>query len=158
MHNDHLHRVERGTNSVSGRLFAIAVVLSLSLLPWLLAADDPAPPQREANRKRLSGMTVAERQRLEENYRLYREMTPAERDRLKKLQREIDRDPELNAAFHEYQLWADSLSPVDRYELRQAQDPEARRQLIEKFRHRPHPGERPEPFPSERRPDGPRLF
>ena len=155
MNNDHPHRVDRGTNSVSGRLFAIAVVLSLSLLPWLLAADDPAPPQREANRQRLSGMTVAERQRLEENYRLYREMTPAERERLKKLQREIESDPELRAAFHEYQLWADSLSPVDRHELRQAQDPEARRHLIEKFRHRPHPGEMPEPFPSERRPDGP---
>lgn len=138
-----------------GRFSAVAVALSLSLLPWLLAADGPVPPQREANRQRLNGMTVTERERLKENYRLYREMTPAERDRLKKLQREIEGDPELNAAFHEYQLWADSLSPVDRHELRQAQDPEARRQLIEKFRRRPPPGEMPEPMPPERRPDGP---
>ena len=152
---DYPHHVERGTNSWGGRLAAVAVVLSLSLLPWLLAADDPAPPQREANRRRLSEMTVAERQRLEENYRLYREMTPVERDRLRKLHREIDSDSELKAAFHEYQAWADSLSPVDRHELRQAQDPEARRQLMEKFRHRPPPGEMLEPFPSERRPDGP---
>ncbi len=152
---DHPHRAERETNSVGGRLAAVAVVLSLSLLPWLLAADDPTPPQRDANRQRLSGMTVAERQRLEENYRLYREMTPVERDRLRKLQREIDSDSELKAAFHEYQAWADSLSPVDRHELRQAQNPEARRQLMEKFRRHPPPGEMPEPFPSERRPDGP---
>ncbi len=138
-----------------GYIAAVAVTLSLSLLPWLFAADGPAPPQREANRQRLSGMTAAERQRLKENYDLYREMTPAERDRLRRLQREIDSDQELTAAFHEYQLWADSLSPVDRHELRQAQDPEARRQLIEKFRRRPPPGEMPEPFPSERRPDGP---
>ncbi|MFM9960487.1 MAG: hypothetical protein ACKV2Q_04595 [Planctomycetaceae bacterium] len=137
------------------RGYAAAVALSLSLLPLLLAADDPAPPQREANRKRLSEMTVAERKRIEENQRLYHEMTPAERDRLRNLQREIERDPELQAAFREYQIWADSLSPIERYELRQAQDPEARRQLIEKFRRRPPPGERPEPFPSERRPDGP---
>ena len=91
---DHPHRVERGMNSVSGRLAAVAVTLSVSLLPWLLAADDPAPPQREANRRRLSEMTVAERKQLDENYRLYREMTPDERDRLRNLQREIDRDRE----------------------------------------------------------------
>lgn len=155
MSGDNPLRAERGTNSVRGRLAAVAVVLSLSLLPWLLAADEPAPPQREANRQRLNGMTVSERQRLEENYRLYREMTPIERDRLRKLQREIDSDSELKAAFHEYQAWADSLSPVDRHALRQAQNPEARRQLIETFRRRPPPGEMPEPFPSERRPDGP---
>lgn len=155
MNADHPRRVERGTNSAGGRLVAIAMTLSVSLLPWLLAADDPAPPQREANRQRLSGMTVAERKRLEENYRLYREMPVAERDRLRKLQREIETDSELNAAFHEYQAWADSLSPVDRHELRQAQDPEARRLLIEKFHRRPPSAERHEPFPSERRPDGP---
>ena len=141
--------------NATGRLVAVAIVLSLSLLPWLWAADGPAPPQREANRQRLSGMTVAERQRLQENYDLYRAMTPVERDRLRKLQREIDSDHELNAAFHEYQLWADSLSPVDRHELRQAQDPEARRQLIDKFRRRPPPGEMPEPSPSGRPPNGP---
>ncbi len=152
---DHSLRVDRGLSKAGGRLAAIALTLSLSLLPWLLAADGPIPPQREANRQRLNGMTVAERQRLEENYQRYREMTPAERDRLKKLQHEIESDPKLNAAFRDYQLWAESLSPVDRHELRQAQDPEARRQLVEKFRRRPPPGERPEPFPSERRPDGP---
>ena len=155
MNADHPRRVERGTNSLGGRLAAVAVTLSLSLLPWLLAANDPTPPQREANRRRLSEMTVAERQRLEENYRLYRELTPVERDRLRKLQREIESDSELKAAFHEYQVWADALSPVDRHELRQAQDPEARRQLIEKFRRRPPPGEMPEHFPSDRPPNGP---
>lgn len=135
------------------RVVIVLVLISLSLLPWLLAADDPAPPQREANRQRLAEMTVAERMRLDENYRLYREMPVAERDRLRKLQREIDSDPELKAAFEEYQRWADSLSPVDRHQLRQTQDPEARRQLVEKFR-RPPP-EMPDSFPSERRPEGP---
>jgi hypothetical protein len=136
-------------------LAAVAIALSLSLLPWLLAADDPASPERDANRKRVNEMSVAERKRLEENYRLYREMDPVERDRLRKLQREIDSDAELKAAFREYQTWADSLSPVDRHELRQAQDPEARRLLVERFRRRPPPGEMSDPFPSERRPDGP---
>lgn len=150
---DHPHRVERVTNSVGGRLTAVAVTLSLSLLPWLLAADDPAPPQREANRRRLSEMTVTERQQLDENFRRYREMTPAELDRLRNIQREIDRDPELKAAFDEYQRWADTLSPVERYELRQTQDPEARRRLVEKFR-RPPLDERPEPNPSGRPPNG----
>lgn len=155
MNAGHPIRVKRGAGSVGGRLAAVAVVLSLSLLPWLLAADDSASPQRDANRKRVNEMSVAERKRLEENYRLYREMDPAERDRLRKLQRDIDGDPELKAAFREYQNWADSLSPVDRHELRQTQDSEARRQLVERFRRRPPPGEMPDQFPSERRPEGP---
>ncbi len=139
----------------ASRVAAITVVLSVSLLPWLLAADDPASPQREANRQRFGEMTVAERQRLEENFRVYHEMTPAERDRLRNLQREIERDRELRAAFDEYQRWADSLSPVDRHELRQTQDPEARRQLIDRLRHRPPHGEMPEPGPSDRPQNGP---
>lgn len=154
MSDDLRRRVERAPASVSGRLAVVAVVLSVSLLPWLLAADGPASPQREANRQRLGEMTVNERQRLEENFRAYREMTPAERDRLRNLQREIERDPELKAAFDEYQRWADSLSPVDRHELRQTHDPEARRQLIDRLRHRPPYGEMPEPGPSERPPNG----
>lgn len=154
--SDDLHRrVERAPVSVSGRVAAVAVVLSVSLLPWLLAADGPASPQREPNRQRLSEMTVAERQRLDENFRVYREMAPAERDRLRNLQREIERDPELRAAFDEYQRWADSLSPVDRHELRQTQDPEARRQLIDRLRRRPPNGEMPEQGPSDRPPNGP---
>ena len=138
-----------------GRFVVVMVTLVLSLLPWLFAADGSAPPQREANRQRLIGMTVAERQRFDENNRLYREMSPTERDRLRKLQREIEVDPELQGVFHQYQLWADSLSPVDRHELRQAQDPVARRQLIEKFRHRPLPGGMPDQFPSDRSPNAP---
>lgn len=137
------------------RAAIVVVLVSLSLLPWLLAADGPAPPQREANRRRVSEMTVAERAKLEENYQQYREMPAVERDRLRKLQREIDSDPKLKAAFIEYQRWADSLSPVDRHELRRTQDPEARRQLVEKFRRGPPPGDRPDAFPSERRPEGP---
>ena len=140
---------------VAQRVAAVTIVLSLSLLPWLLAADNPVPPKREANRQRLADMTVAERQRFDENLRMYREMAPAERDRLRELQRAIEQDAELKAAFNDYQAWADSLSPVDRHELRQAHDPEARRQLIEKFRHRPPPDEMPDRFPSERPPNGP---
>ncbi len=141
--------------STSGRLATLAVVLTVSLLPWLLAADGPVPPPREANRQRLGEMTVSERQRLEENFRVYREMTPAERDRLRNLEREIESDRELKAAFDEYQRWADSLSPVDRHELRQTQDPEARRQLIDRLRHRPPNGELFEPGPADRPPNGP---
>lgn len=153
--SEDLHRHDkRPSVFVLGRLASVAVVLSVSLLPWFLAADDPAPPQLEVNRRRLSEMTVAERKQLEENYRLYREMPPAERDRLRNLQREIERDPELKAAFDEYQRWANSLSPSERHELRQTQDPEAKRQLIERFRRRPPPGEMPDAFPSDRPPNG----
>ena len=155
MSDDLRRRVERTPAIVSGRMAAVTVVLSVLLLPWFLAADGPAPQQREANRQRLGEMTVSERQRLEENVRVYREMAPTERDRLRNLQREIERDPELKAAFDEYQRWADSLSPVDRHELRQTQDPEARRQLIDRLRHRPPRDEMPEPGLADRPPNGP---
>jgi len=133
----------------------VALLISLTLFPWLSAADAPVPPQREANRRRLSEMTVTERDRLDKNYQRYREMTPAERDRLLKLHRQIEGDPDLKAAFDEYQRWADSLSPVDRHELRQTQDPEARKQLIERFRRRPPPDEMPGSLPLDRPGDVP---
>ena len=143
MSADHPLRVERGTSSVGGRLAAVAVTLCLSLLPWLLAADQQPSAQREANQKRFNDLTVTERQRLEENFRLYREMPAAERDRLRELHRAIENDPQLQAAFQDYQAWANSLSPVDRHELRQTHDSEARRRLIEKFRRRPPPRDLP---------------
>ncbi len=141
---------------VGSRVAVVAVTLSLSLLPWFLAADGRPSEQREANQKRINEMTETERRRLDENVRLYREMPAAERDRLRELHQVIENDPELKAAFDDYRSWANSLSPVDRHELRQTRDPEARRRLIEKLHRRPPPRDMPEPFlPSDRPPNGP---
>ena len=140
---------------VGPRVAIVAIALSLSLLPWFLAADGRPPEQREANQTRLNSMTEPERRRLDENVRLYREMPVAERDRLRELHQAIENDPELKAAFADYQAWANSLSPVDRHELRQTLDPEARKRLIENFHRRPPPNDMSEPFPSDRPPNGP---
>lgn len=143
----------------SSRSLALVSLLCVTLLPWFLAADGPAPQrqqqQRDAHRQQIDAMTVPERTRFEDHLRQYRELPAAERDRLRALQQEIERDPQLRAAFDEYRDWANSLSPVDRHELRQAQSPEARRQLVETFLRRPPLDDRPEPFPSERPPNGP---
>lgn len=144
-----------GQADVGPRVAVVAVALSLSLLPWFLAADGPPSEQREANQKRLNEMTEPERRRLDENVRLYREMPVAERDRLRELHQAIENDSELKAAFDDYQAWANSLSPVDRHELRQTLDPEARKRLIERFHRRPPPSDIPEQFPSARPPNGP---
>lgn len=149
------NRANPAPAGVGPRVAVVAVTLSLSLLPWFLAADGRPPEQREANQKRLNEMTETERRRLDENVRLYREMPAAERDRLRELHQAIESDPELKAAFDDYQAWANSLSPVDRHDLRQTRDPEARRRLIEKLHRRPPPRDMPDPFPSDRPPNGP---
>lgn len=138
------------------RLPRIAIAVSLSLLPWLVVANDGPQKQREENQKRLNEMTVTERQRLDENYRRYREMPAAELDRLRDLHQAIESDPELKAAFQKYEAWANSLSPLERHELRNARDLEERRSLIEKYR-RGSP-RREVPPDSERRPGGPQPF
>ncbi len=149
------NRANPAPAGVGPRVAVVAVALSLSLLPWFLAADGRPSEQREANQKRLNEMTETERRRLDENVRLYREMPAAERDRLRELHQAIENDPKLKAAFDEYQSWANSLSPVDRHELRQTRDPEARRRLIENLHRGPPLRDMSEPFPSDRPPNGP---
>jgi len=139
---------------VGPRVAIVAAALSLSLLPWFLAADVRTSEQREANQKKLNTMTEPERRKLDENLRLYREMPAAERDRLRELHQAIEHDPVLKSAFADYQAWANALSPVDRHELRQTLDPEARKRLIENFHRRPLPNDVSGPSPSDRPPNG----
>lgn len=122
---------------VGSRAALAVAAISLSLLPWYLAAGVREPAHRTANRQRLNDMTVAERQRLEEAFRQFQALPQSEQERLRELHRNIETDPELHAAFGEYLAWAHSLSPVDRHELRKTLHSDARLQLIDKLRRQP---------------------
>lgn len=115
-------------------------------LPLLLAADDGVAKQRNANRQRLEKMPFDERQRLEDNYQTFQSLSDDEQTRLRKLQTAIEKDSNLKAAFEEYQRWAESLSPVQRSELRRETDPQARLRLIEEMRRSPPPEDHGFPF------------
>ena len=151
------------SNHAGRQLRQVIVVLFLTLRcftlpPWLLAADDKPLSKRDENLKCISEMTPIERLRLEESYRAFQKLPPDEQSRLRRLQVEIERDPELKAVFKEYEAWANTLSPGQRFELRRTADPRERMNLVEDFRNEPErgrPGERPPPDPRSNDPRPP---
>lgn len=133
-------------------------LFSFPLPPSLLAADDKPRTRRDENLKRVGEMTPAERQRLEENYRAFQKLPPDEQARLRRLQADIERDPELKAALKEYEAWADALSPGQRFELRRISDPRDRMNFVDEFRNSPErvrSGEPPMPDPRSNEPRPP---
>ena len=145
-----------GKSARPTKLSRIVTLLCLILLPVLMAADEKSSARREENLKRIADMTPSERQRLEENYRMFQKLSPDEKARLRKLQADIERDPELNTAFKEYATWVNKLSPSQRNELRRTPDPRERMNFVEDFRHEPPRGRPGEPPPDPRSND-PRL-
>jgi hypothetical protein len=124
--------------STAMRVIGVAIALVVALLPWILAANGREPPQRAAHRKKLSDMNAAERRHLDENLEQFHKLSATEREQVRELHETIENDPELKQAFEEYVAWASRLSPSDRHELRNAQDAEARRNVIDRI-NRPPP-------------------
>ncbi len=129
------------------------LLLALSLLPFVIGADDAESVRRDANQRRVAEMTPAERRRLEDNLQKFQELPAVRKDQLRELQQAIDRDAELQAAFAAYQALVSSLSPWQRQQLREQSDPNARLRMIEEFRREPDPLL----FPPSRQ-GGPRAF
>lgn len=126
------------------------LLVCLALLPFFMAADDSSSARRQENLRRVGDMTPTERQRLEENYWSFQKLPPDEQARLRKLQADIENDPELKSALKEYETWANTLSPGQRNELRRTTDPRERMNLIEDFRHDSPRGRPDEPPPDQR--------
>ncbi len=131
-------------------------LLCFTLPSFSLAADDKPQSKRDENLKRIAEMTPTERQRLEENARAFQKLPPDEQARLRRLQAEIERDPELKAALKEYEAWASTLSPGQRFELRRTSDSRERMNFVEDFRNGPERGRPGEPPPPDPRSNEPR--
>jgi len=112
------------------RFFALAALL------LLVGADDGA--MREQIQRRIERMTPAERARLERNFRAFLALGESERDRYRKLHRDLEADAQSGGKLRDllrgYSEWLASLTPYQREEIRNETDPIARAQLVRRLR------------------------
>ena len=76
----------------------------------------------EARRARIENMDAAEQEQLLRSRERFAGLEPAERERLRRIHREIDDDPhagKLRVVMHRYYEWLKTLTPYQRAELRE---------------------------------------
>lgn len=116
-------------------LLAAAVVAGC-LFPLLLGAGGGETEEVRANRERIEAMTELERRQLEQRFARYRELPTDERDRLRSMHTEIEGNADLSRTVAAYRRWVETLSPLEREELRRETDPEAKLALVRRIRGR----------------------
>ena len=110
----------------------IVALLSLATLPFLLRAEDPESALR---RRQLSGMTRAERERIERNFRQFEAMTELERRRLREFDKAVQTDRisnhgRLSDTLNTYADWLKTVTPHQRDALQQEDVPAKRVDMI----------------------------
>jgi len=97
-------------------------------------------------------MSPEQKQDLERRYEQFMALTPQERERIRRLHRQLDEDPqgrELRETMHRYHAWLGTLPAVTRYELRDL-EPAERIARIKELREAAHRGMR-QPTPEDRK-------
>ena len=110
------------------RFAAAGVVLAAAVHGAAAAGDATVAQLREQRQKEIAGKSEAERARLQRNFKALRELPPAERERLRRLDRELKDDGRaggnLRAIMDEYYNWLATLTPGQQQDLRPTGDPE----------------------------------
>jgi len=107
-------------------LLALAIVglISVAALPFLLRAENP---DLEVRRRRIAGMTQAEREHLQRNLARFEAMSSAERQQLESFCAELAHDQvhdrgKLNHTLEIYGDWLRTITPHQREALRKEPD------------------------------------
>ncbi|MBX3442188.1 MAG: hypothetical protein KF774_07255 [Planctomyces sp.] len=106
---------------------------AIAIAPLLVRGDSQATARREQSRQRIEAMSPAERQRLEDNYERYRQLSEAEQARWRAFHEDLRRSPLAIKSLDAYTQWIQSLSPVSLDQLRQERDGERRVALIKQI-------------------------
>lgn len=120
-------------------LIIAGLVLSAAV-PLLLGAAgrDADATDDETNRRRIEAMSQSERARLQRNYETFLALSEAERDKYRRLHRELENDARnggnLGQVLRRYNEWLKTLLPFQREELRGRHDPMARMELVEQYK------------------------
>lgn len=125
-------REQAGPWSLAGR--AAGCVLGLLFCGLFLLGAADSEEAEQSSREKIESMTPAEREQLKRNYEKFQKLTPAEQDKYRKLHAAVQEQPELSQVMHRYEKWVRTLSPWEQEDLRKAATPEARMELIRKFR------------------------
>jgi hypothetical protein len=111
-----------------GLLLGLAVLGGGLLRPAALRAEESLPERR----MQVEGMTPEQKDELRRREERFAALDPAEQERLRRLQREIDQDPQaeqLRRVMHNYHKWLMSLPDFQREKLLEM-EPELRLKQI----------------------------
>src|SRR5262245_36177846 len=117
------------TRRINRRMrFALAgLALAVALQGAAALGDATVAQQREQRQKEIAGKSEAERARLQRNFKAFRELPPAEQERLRRLDRELKDDARaggnLRAIMDEYYNWLATLTPGQQQDLHPTDDP-----------------------------------
>lgn len=116
-----------------GRCLAAAVALCAGVA---FGDAGPANP-REQYQKEIAGKSEAERARLQRNFKAFRDLPLAEREKLRQLDRELKDDARmggnLRSIMDEYYNWLATLTPGQQQDLRAIADPTRREIRVREF-------------------------
>lgn len=140
------HRIDSQCRSVprwgliarAGKYLLLQTVLgALMFVAQVGVAEAAAEVPEETLAKRrqaIQQLNESQRQELARKYASYRELGEAERNQLRSLHKDIEADAELKDVMQKYCEWLKNLDVTQRDQLRQANTPEQKRNLVERFR------------------------
>jgi hypothetical protein len=117
-----------------------SVLLALAVAPFLARGDQQSRETRRRHHEQIEKMSLSERERLERNWAIYRQLAPQRRDALHAFHQQIERDRsegdgELAQVMEDYYAWLRTIDPIHRDQLNQTTDPSERLRLMRKFAH-----------------------
>jgi hypothetical protein len=107
----------------------VALLTLAACGPAVRAADGPAE-----RRQKIEMMSESERIRLARNFKHFKELSEADRERYRQLHRDLQADPQLQTVMDRYAEWIKTLDVDRKDQLRAQKDPVRRRELVAKFR------------------------
>lgn len=115
-------------NAGTTRLILVGLVLlAVIMAPFLAQGDQESQRIIARNAQVIAGMSVSQRERLNQNFRDYLSLSPAEREKLQAYHHQIEQDRisnhgELANALKIYDGWLKSLNPHQRDQLQKTTD------------------------------------
>jgi len=106
-----------GPLAVAPRLMNPTVWLIALLTGLVLSGVCRAEDSLAERRRRIQNMKPAEKKKLQQDYKWFMELEPAERQRLRQLHTQLNDNPQLRRVMHAYCEWLDSLPVHVRTEL-----------------------------------------
>ena len=115
----------------------LAILIGMALLTLPGRRGECRAESEAEIQKRIASMPAPQRERLARNFEAFKRMSPAEREKYRRLHRELTADPnstQLRLLMQEYFEWMKTLDIRQRTDLREEKNPELRQEMVAHFR------------------------
>ena len=136
--------------------------LGIGLAPLVTPQNKDREKRRAESRAKLANLTLAERDRLQHNFRVFQELPEVERQQCREFLGQLQNDAALNNGrnvqiFDDYLAWLKTISPYYRAKLAETKTPPERLAQLEKTLKEPHSAPSDKAFDLFEGNDNPRL-